>query len=57
LPCLYYREALTLAVLRLRESGTLEELKKDWWERKTECPQDEEGAVSLQYQYKYCLLV
>lgn len=33
------RDQLTLAVLKLRESGDLEELQKEWWERRSECPQ------------------
>ncbi|KAK3594265.1 hypothetical protein CHS0354_023655 [Potamilus streckersoni] len=32
------RDQLTLAVLQLRESGTLENMKKEWWDKKSECP-------------------
>ncbi|KAL4230944.1 Glutamate receptor 2 [Mactra antiquata] len=32
------RDGLTLAVLKLREGGDLEEMRKNWWERKSECP-------------------
>ncbi|KAL3879137.1 hypothetical protein ACJMK2_031448, partial [Sinanodonta woodiana] len=32
------RDQLTLAVLQLRESGTLENMKKEWWDKRSECP-------------------
>ncbi|XP_033743404.1 glutamate receptor-like isoform X2 [Pecten maximus] len=32
------RDKLTLAVLHLRESGELQQLKKRWWDDRSECP-------------------
>ncbi|XP_052791388.1 glutamate receptor-like isoform X2 [Mya arenaria] len=37
------RDTLTLAVLKLRESGDLEEMQKEWWDRRSECPIKETG--------------
>ncbi|XP_060554333.1 glutamate receptor-like isoform X2 [Ruditapes philippinarum] len=35
------RDQLTLAVLKLREAGRLEEMQKEWWEKRSECPTKE----------------
>ena len=40
-----FRDKLTLAVLRLRESGELEEMQKEWWDKRSQCPIKEGGQV------------
>ena len=41
-----FREAVSLAVLQLRESGELQKLHKKWWYDKGECGGEGEGKVS-----------
>ncbi|KAL5011752.1 hypothetical protein ScPMuIL_010303 [Solemya velum] len=37
------RDRLTLTVLQLRESGKLANLKKKWWDLRTQCPPQDSG--------------
>ena len=43
---LYYRDEITLAVLQLTEDGTLQVMKKTWWD-KGECGFDTGYRVGL----------
>ena len=41
-----HREAINLAVLQLREDGTLEGLKTKWWKERSECNENEQSSSS-----------
>ena len=43
-----FRDKLTLAVLKLRESGDLEDMQKQWWEKMSECPLQDSAGVMYQ---------
>uniref|UniRef100_A0ABM0MZ05 Glutamate receptor ionotropic, kainate 1-like n=1 Tax=Saccoglossus kowalevskii TaxID=10224 RepID=A0ABM0MZ05_SACKO len=36
-----YRDQISLSILRMQETGKLEELKKKWFERESICPEDD----------------
>lgn len=38
----YYRDAINLAVLNLKEDGELTKLKNKWWYDRTECLRDKQ---------------
>ena len=40
------REAINIAVLQLKENGSLERLKTRWWKETSECEKNKESDVS-----------
>ena len=42
-----FRDKLTLAVLKLRESGDLKYMQKKWWDERSECPAPSSSQVEL----------
>lgn len=44
LVCIMRRQQINLAVLSMKESGTLMQLQNKWWEDRSECPIEEKEA-------------
>jgi hypothetical protein len=51
-----YRNSINLAILQLREEGTLEEIKIKWWVNRSECEDSTNQAKPIVYFILFSLI-